>query len=717
MTKVDGSTDTFDQAAVTITLNGSSVTSPSFYAPDYSGEAGQVLLSSGDKQAPYWTNTTNIQSGSVSNGGANFYPSVHDDGGVYLWNVKNGKNNWAIGRNGTKNELISHFYDDNGSWSAGIILLDNSNYSNYALPLTGGTVTGTITAPAFIGSLQGYATRAERSYRTYNDLKVYYYLFGGDTDVNWKKVASIRYDSNDSYTGATIKGIVYYFGGNYNQSEVQEYNFQVNNTFTGGNNLIVDQCQFRRAPGCPDIIRVVKIGTNNYELQIRQLEHWRKTAIQFTISSTNLIIPCEPVDSSNNSAISVSDLNDSQSLYAYKIKDSGDGRDLTFNYSADGLSSATWLAGWNGAELRAVSPSVITAGAATKLATARTFTIGHGSFTFDGSANVSLDTSKIFTWYTTNRAISWNDLPTGFTEMVGGDDAWSGTGNPTDMTGFYRWGGALTLNANGGAFAQMYFSHIGSSESGILYRTGWYSDKKGWARILDSNNYTSYCAKASHTHSYLPLSGGSLSGQLRGTSFWANQSSGENQCGVTYNGGSLYFWGNNSSGTAGIWDSKNATWIISRDTSTNGYNIKGQSVQGAVWNDYAEYRSQNETIEPGYITYCDDDGKLKKTTERLQKFEGVVSDTFGFSIGETDDCKTPLAVSGRALVYCDPEEEHFHSGDCVCAGPDGLAYRMTREEVIEFPDRIVGVVSEIPTYETWGTGNVEVNGRIWVKVK
>ena len=49
MTKVDGSTDTFDQAAVTITLNGSSVTSPSFYAPGYSGEAGQVLLSSGDK--------------------------------------------------------------------------------------------------------------------------------------------------------------------------------------------------------------------------------------------------------------------------------------------------------------------------------------------------------------------------------------------------------------------------------------------------------------------------------------------------------------------------------------------------------------------------------------------------------------------------------------------------------------------------------------------
>ena len=138
---------------------------------------------------------------------------------------------------------------------------------------------------------------------------------------------------------------------------------------------------------------------------------------------------------------------------------------------------------------------------------------------------------------------------------------------------------------------------------------------------------------------------------------------------------------------------------------------------GAVWNDYAEYRSQNEELKPGYITYCDDDGKLKLTTERLQKFEGVVSDTYGFAIGKNERNKTPLAVSGRALVYCDPEEEHFHAGDCVCAGPDGLAYRMTREEIIQFPDRIVGIVSEIPTYKTWGETPVEVNGRIWIKVR
>ena len=42
---------------------------------------------------------------------------------------------------------------------------------------------------------------------------------------------------------------------------------------------------------------------------------------------------------------------------------------------------------------------------------------------------------------------------------------------------------------------------------------------------------------------------------------------------------------------------------------------------------------------------------------------------------------------------------------------------MTRKEVREYPDRIVGTVSEIPKYEVWGTGKVKVDGRIWIKVR
>ena len=142
--------------------------------------------------------------------------------------------------------------------------------------------------------------------------------------------------------------------------------------------------------------------------------------------------------------------------------------------------------------------------------------------------------------------------------------------------------------------------------------------------------------------------------------------------------------------------------------------IYGAKVHGSVYNDYAEYRQSIEHIEPGYIVYSDDDGILRKTKNRLQHFEGVVSDTFGFSIGKTDKAQTPLAVAGRVLVYTD---EELHAGDVVCAGENGKASKMDNIEIANKPDRIVGIVSEIPTYDTWGEDNIPVNGRVWIRVK
>jgi hypothetical protein len=42
---------------------------------------------------------------------------------------------------------------------------------------------------------------------------------------------------------------------------------------------------------------------------------------------------------------------------------------------------------------------------------------------------------------------------------------------------------------------------------------------------------------------------------------------------------------------------------------------------------------------------------------------------------------------------------------------------MTRREIIMYPERIIGTVSEIPEYERWGEGNVLVDGRIWISIK
>lgn len=151
----------------------------------------------------------------------------------------------------------------------------------------------------------------------------------------------------------------------------------------------------------------------------------------------------------------------------------------------------------------------------------------------------------------------------------------------------------------------------------------------------------------------------------------------------------------------------------------NGYfagNLSANKVFKAVFNDYAEYRP-TINLEPGRVVIDNDDGTLSCADKRLMPGAQVISDTFGDAMGYTEQNQTPLAVAGRVLVYTYQPREKYHAGMAVCAAPGGTVDIMTREEIKEYPDCIIGIVSEIPQYERWGTDQVEVKGRIWIKIK
>ena len=146
--------------------------------------------------------------------------------------------------------------------------------------------------------------------------------------------------------------------------------------------------------------------------------------------------------------------------------------------------------------------------------------------------------------------------------------------------------------------------------------------------------------------------------------------------------------------------------------------IYANKVYGAVWNDYAECRESNEFIDAGRVVKENGDDTLSLADGRLIYGCSIVSDTFGFMIGETAKAHTPIAVSGRVLAYPYENREVFrHNIGCfVCSGPNGTVSLMDKEEVWNHPEAIIGQVSAVPDYEYWGN-NVKVNGRVWIKVR
>jgi len=155
-------------------------------------------------------------------------------------------------------------------------------------------------------------------------------------------------------------------------------------------------------------------------------------------------------------------------------------------------------------------------------------------------------------------------------------------------------------------------------------------------------------------------------------------------------------------------------------TVAGGVGIKGtlnaDSISGAIWNDYAEYRETIQQVKPGYCVCEEGNGKVDISVKRLQKLPMIVSDTFGFSIGKINETDVPIAVCGRVLAYTDKPISKFRIGDWVCSGKNGKVSKMNFFERLFFADRRVGIVSSFPSQETWGSGNVSTKDRIWIRV-
>ena len=145
--------------------------------------------------------------------------------------------------------------------------------------------------------------------------------------------------------------------------------------------------------------------------------------------------------------------------------------------------------------------------------------------------------------------------------------------------------------------------------------------------------------------------------------------------------------------------------------------VQNSVLFGAAWNDYAEYRETTTPVKAGRVVIENGDDTLSLSTERMQPGAEIVSDTFGFAIGQTEKSKTAIAAAGRVLAYPHEPRRTYRPGQPVCSGPNGTVSQMTDEEARMYPWCIIGTVSSIPEYDTWGEDNIKVDGRIWVRIR
>ena len=123
---------------VTIDLNGSPTTSPSFYAPTSAGTAGQVLISQGENQAPVWGEA---QKKDIANATVTLGASLTFNGSAQTQTVASVKLGSVTLRAGTDYKVAGNIATDAG---------------NYVLAVMGiGDYTGTLWVDWSIAKAQG----------------------------------------------------------------------------------------------------------------------------------------------------------------------------------------------------------------------------------------------------------------------------------------------------------------------------------------------------------------------------------------------------------------------------------------------------------------------------------------------------------------------------------------------------------------------------------
>lgn len=284
--------------------------------------------------------------------GIGWYPTIDSTSGVRqgnnaMWlNVRNGNldthgaitahtnylaANWDSARRLVLGGGSSYAYIDSRNSSnnvlCNIVLEDNKVFiGNYAESSRFVSTVGTGTAPYQCSSTT-LNTNLNADLldnwhimdipRNYNSTATYSLQFAlGGTDNNWKKIFACSESGAGPYRSVTVWGRIWYAYGNYAQDEVRSYHFcaifQMRSGPSASDSNVGDISNSARlylptfAKGM-DNIRLVRVGTNNFELQVRQIGSHNNGYIQYQYWANGANVSAwRGLQSTSNTSVAVS---------------------------------------------------------------------------------------------------------------------------------------------------------------------------------------------------------------------------------------------------------------------------------------------------------------------------------------------------------------------------------------------------------------------------
>ena len=153
--------------------------------------------------------------------------------------------------------------------------------------------------------------------RNYNNNRTYAVQFAlGGTDNGWKKIFACSESGTGPWRSVTVWGQIWYAYGSHAQEEVRHYHFcaifqmRSGETSSGSNvGSVVNSARLYLptfAKGM-DNIRLVRVGTNNFELQVRQISSYNNGHIQYQYWDNGANVSAwENLQSTSNTSVAVS---------------------------------------------------------------------------------------------------------------------------------------------------------------------------------------------------------------------------------------------------------------------------------------------------------------------------------------------------------------------------------------------------------------------------